>query len=85
MTRLWRHWTLRTRLLTIGLLGLALAQAIGSVGLYAALSVESLRRVDRAADATAAEVAGLVTTGRLPQTLPVAGVEIIQVLSLIHI
>ena len=80
MTRLWRHWTLRTRLLTIGLLGLALAQAIGSVGLYAALSVESLRRVDRAADATAAEVAGLVTTGRLPQTLPVAGVEIIQVL-----
>jgi signal transduction histidine kinase len=80
MTRLWRHWTLRTRLLTIGLLGLALAQAIGSVGLYAALSVESLRRVDRAADATAAEVARLVTTGRLPQTLPVAGVEIIQVL-----
>jgi signal transduction histidine kinase len=80
MIRPWRRWTLRTRLLTIGLVGLAVAQAIGSVGLYAALSVESMRRVDRSADATAAEVAGLVTSGRLPQTLPVAGVEIVQVI-----
>jgi signal transduction histidine kinase len=65
--------------MTLGLLGLAVALAIGSIGLYAALSVESLRRVDHAATATAAEVAGLVRADRLPQTLPVSGVEIIQV------
>jgi signal transduction histidine kinase len=79
MIRSWRRWTLRTRLLTIGLLGLALTQAIGSVALYAALSVEGLRRIDRAAVATATEVAQLVATGRLPQTLPVTGVEVVQV------
>jgi signal transduction histidine kinase len=80
MIRRWRRWTLRTRLLLIGLLGLALAQAVGSIGLYAALSVESLRRVDRSAAATADEVAGLITGDRLPQTLPVTGVEVVQVL-----
>ncbi len=80
MKRLWWRWTLRTRLMTIGLLGLAIALALGSVGLYAALRIEGLHRVDRAAHASAQEVAGLIDTGRLPQTLPVTGVEIIQVL-----
>ena len=75
----WRRWTLRTRLMLIGLLGLALAQAIGSVALYAALSIASRHAVDADATATAAEVADLVTSGRLPSTLPLTGTEIVQV------
>jgi signal transduction histidine kinase len=66
--------------MSIGLIGLAVALAVGSIGLYAALSAEGLRRVDRSAAASAAEVADLIRTGRLPQTLPVTGVEIVQVL-----
>lgn len=66
--------------MSIGLVGLAVALAVGSIGLYAALSAEGLRRVDRSAAASAAEVADLIRTGRLPQTLPVTGVEIVQVL-----
>ena len=79
MRQPWRRWTLRTRLLLIGLLGLALAQAIGSLGLYAALSIANQRAVDADARATAAGVAGLVSAGRLPSTLPVTGAEMVQV------
>ena len=75
----WRRWTLRTRLMLIGLLGLAVAQAVGSVALYAALSIASRHAVDADATATAAEVADLVTSGRLPSTLPLTGTEIVQV------
>jgi len=53
---------------------------MGSVALAAALHVATERRVERDARATAAEVAGLVDAGRLPRTLPVSGVEIVQVL-----
>ena len=79
MRQPWRRWTLRTRLLLIGLLGLALAQAIGSVGLYAALSIANQRAVDADARATASGVADLVSSGRLPSTLPVTGAEKVQV------
>jgi signal transduction histidine kinase len=64
----------------IGLLGLAAAQAIGSIALAAALHVATERRVEHSARATAAEVASLVEAGRLPTTLAVSGVEIVQVL-----
>ena len=80
MTRLRLPWTLRTRLTAICLTGLAIALALGSLALYTALHVEGLRRVDRAAAASSHEVAGLISTRRLPQVLPVTGVEIIQVL-----
>jgi signal transduction histidine kinase len=80
MNGLWRRCTLRTRLMTICLAALALALAAGSLALYVVLHVEGLHRVDRAARASSSEVAGLIRTGRLPQTLPVTGVEIIQVL-----
>jgi signal transduction histidine kinase len=79
MIRPWSRRSLRVRLMSVGLLGLAIALALGSVGLYAALSVESLRRVDRAAAATTAEVVALLHANRLPQTMPVSGVEVIQV------
>jgi signal transduction histidine kinase len=79
MSWAWGRWSLRARLMSVGLLGLAIALAMGSIGLYAALSVETLRRVDRAAEATSSEVVELLQADRLPQTLPVSGVEIIQV------
>ena len=79
MSWAWGRWSLRARLMSVGLLGLAIALAMGSIGLYAALSVETLRRVDRSAEATSSEVVELLQADRLPQTLPVSGVEIIQV------
>jgi len=80
MTGFWWRWSLRTRLMSIGLLGLAVALALGSIGLYAALSLESLRRIDQSSEASSAEVVALIRAGRLPQTIPVAGVEAVQVL-----
>jgi signal transduction histidine kinase len=65
--------------MTIGLLGLAVAQAVGSVALYVALSVASRHDLDRRADATAEQVADLVVSGRLPDPIPVTGDESVQV------
>ena len=65
--------------MTIGLLGLAVALAVGSVALYVALSVASRHDLDRRAEATAAQVAELVTCGRLPDPIPVTGTESVQV------
>ncbi|GCD92113.1 HAMP domain-containing sensor histidine kinase [Nocardioides sp. LS1] len=76
----WRSWSLRSRLMVVGLLGLAIAQAVGSVALAAALHVATERRVEHAARATAAEVVSLARAGRLPRTLAVSGVETVQVL-----
>ncbi len=75
----WRRRSLRARLMTIGLLGLAVALAVGSIALYVALSVANRHDLDRRADATAAQVAELVTTGRLPDPIPVTGTESVQV------
>jgi signal transduction histidine kinase len=65
--------------MTIGLLGLAIVQGIGSVALYVALSVASTHDLDRRAGATADQVAALVTSGRLPDPIPVTGSEVVQV------
>jgi signal transduction histidine kinase len=74
-----KGWSLRWRLMTIGLLGLAVVQAVGSVALYVALSVASRHDLDRRAEATADQVATLVTSGRLPDPIPVTGSESVQV------
>jgi signal transduction histidine kinase len=79
VTGWWARLSLRARLLTVGLLGLAVAQAVGSVGLYVALSVASRHDLDRRAEATAQQVADLVTSGRLPDPIPVTGSESVQV------
>lgn len=79
MTMLGR-WSLRRRLMTIGLLGLAVAQALGSVALYVALSVASRHDLDRRAAATAQQVAALVDSGRMPDPIPVTGAESVQVI-----
>jgi signal transduction histidine kinase len=76
----WERRSLRARLLTIGLLGLGVAVAVGSVALYLALSVANTRDLDRRADATAAQVAELVNSGQIPDPIPVTGTESVQVL-----
>ena len=81
MSRPWRRWSLRTRLMVIGLLGLATAQAIGSVALAAALHVAAERRVERSALATA-ERGREPDRGRPAARRPCRspGLEIVQVL-----
>lgn len=79
MSGAWWRLSLRARLLLIGVLGVAVALAIGSVTLYAVLTLVSYRSVDDAGAATAVEVADLVDRGRLPDPIPVTGNQIVQV------
>jgi signal transduction histidine kinase len=71
--------SLRARLLTIGVIGVAGALAIGSLTLYAALTVLSYRTLDTAARSTATEVADLVARNQLPDPIPVTGSQLVQV------
>ena len=80
MTSAWRRLGLRARLLLIGVLGLAVALAIGSFALYGVLTVVSFRTLDASSAATASEIAGLVDSGRLPDPIPATGSQIVQVL-----
>jgi signal transduction histidine kinase len=75
----WQRWSLRTRLMVIGLIGLATAQAVGSVALAAALHVGAEHRIEQSAHATSAEVIDLIKAGNLPATLAASGLEIVQV------
>jgi signal transduction histidine kinase len=77
--RTWQRLSLRARLLLIGVLGVATALALGSVALYAVLTVVSYRTLDDAGAATADDVAALVDRGRLPDPLPVTGSQVVQV------
>lgn len=75
----WRRLSLRARLLLVGVLGLAGALALGSLALYAVLTVLSLHTLDASAAATASEVGSLVEAGRLPDPIPVVGDQVVQV------
>ncbi|HVQ18271.1 MAG TPA: two-component sensor histidine kinase, partial [Actinomycetes bacterium] len=79
-TRSWERLSLRARLLMIGVLGVAVALAIGSFALYGVLTLVSFRTIDDASRATVAEVADLVDRDRLPDPIPVTGSQIVQVL-----
>jgi len=74
-----RRMSLRARLMLIGVAGVALALALGSVALYAVLTVALDRALDSAARASASEVAALVDRDALPNPLPVSGVQVVQV------
>ncbi|MBV9831434.1 MAG: HAMP domain-containing histidine kinase [Marmoricola sp.] len=80
MNRWWLRLSLRARLLLVGVLGLAVALAVGSVALYSVLSVVTFRSLDGSASATASEVAALVDSGRLPDPIPATGDQVVQVL-----
>jgi signal transduction histidine kinase len=79
MRRGWQRLSLRARLMVIGVSGVAVALAVGSLVLYAVLGVASYRTLDGSARATAADVAALITAGRLPDPIPVTGSQIVQV------
>ncbi|SER21857.1 sensor histidine kinase [Microlunatus flavus] len=70
---------LRTRLLLIGVTGVALALLVGGIGFYQALRVSTDRTLDREALSSAREVAALVDEGRLPDALPTSGAQLVQV------
>ena len=61
-----RSLSLRTRLLVIGVSGVALALLLAGLGFYQALTVSTDRTLDREALSSAQEVAVLVDEGRLP-------------------
>ncbi len=77
--RLSRRLSLRARLLTIGVLGVAVALAVGGGVLYGVLRFVGLHTLDRSAAATATDVVSLVRSNRLPDPIPVTGAQIVQV------
>jgi signal transduction histidine kinase len=77
--RWWRRLSLRARLMMIGVFGLCLGLVVGGLALMAALGFVLQRSVDAEAERTARDVAALVDAGELPQPVPVAGAEWVQV------
>jgi signal transduction histidine kinase len=73
--------SLRGRLMTIGVLGVAVALVLGGVILYVVLATSLTRTVQSEALASAREVALLVTSGRIPDPVPASGAQVVQVLS----
>jgi len=71
--------SLRARLLAVGVTGVALALALGSLVLYAVLTVTVNRTVDDSAFASAHAVAAMVDSNTVPDPLPVSGSQIVQV------
>jgi len=77
--RAWRGLSLRARLLAVGVTGVTLALALGSLMLYAVLTVTVNRTVDDSAFATARAVAAMVDNETVSDPLPVSGSQIVQV------
>lgn len=77
--RWWRVRSLRARLVIIGTCGLAAGFLVGGVALFAVLTLALQRSVDAAAEGTAHDVAALAAEGALPDPLPVAGGQLVQV------
>jgi signal transduction histidine kinase len=73
--------TLRGRLMSIGVLGIAGALVVGGVILYAVLSSSLTRTVQSEALASAKEVALLLDSGQVPDPVPASGAQVVQVLS----
>ncbi|HEV2086726.1 MAG TPA: ATP-binding protein, partial [Cryptosporangiaceae bacterium] len=75
----WRGWSLRTRLVLLGTVGLALGLAVGGLVLVAALRFTLERTVDASATQTARDVAALVDADQLPNPVPAGGTTVVQV------
>ena len=73
--------SLRGRLMTIGVLGVAGALVLGGVLLYAVLASSLTRTVQSEAMASAREIAFLVNSGQTPDPVPASGAQVVQVLS----
>ena len=70
--------SLRARLMAVGVTGVALALALGSVVLYAVLTVTVNGAVDEGALASARAVAAMVDNNSVPDPLPVSGSQVMQ-------
>ncbi|WP_203998676.1 sensor histidine kinase [Virgisporangium aurantiacum] len=77
--RWWRVRSLRARLVIIGTCGLAAGFLVGGVALFLVLGIALQRSVDAAAESTAHDVAALTAEGELPDPVPVAGGQLVQV------
>jgi signal transduction histidine kinase len=75
----WRRLSLRARLMVIGVVGICVGLLVGALAFLAALGVVLQRSVDAEAEHAARDVAALVDAGELPQPVPVAGAERVQV------
>lgn len=75
----WSRLSLRWRLTLIGTAVLSVGLVIGGVLLQAALAVTAEHTVDAEAIRTASDVADLITADQLPQPVPMAGQELVQV------
>ncbi|SES35135.1 Signal transduction histidine kinase [Pedococcus cremeus] len=80
MTGRWARLGLRPRLLVVSVVGVAVALLVGGLLLYAVMTAALNRAVEGEARSTAREVAALVDAGRLPESLPVTGAQVVQVL-----
>lgn len=72
--------SLRSRLMTVGLVGVAGALLAGGLTLYLVMTRALDRSVDGAARAAAQQVATMVAEGRLPDPVPATGAQVVQVL-----
>jgi signal transduction histidine kinase len=73
--------SLRGRLMTVGVLGVAGALVLGGIILYAVLGSSLTRTVQSEALSSARDVALLVGSGRIPDPVPASGAQVVQVLS----
>lgn len=73
--------SLRARLMGLGVMGVALALALGSLVLYAVLTFTLNRTVDDGALASAQTVSAMVTENTVPDPLPVSGSQVVQVVN----
>lgn len=71
--------SLRARLLALGVMGVAVALALGSLVLYAVLTFTVNRTLDEGALASARTVGALVSSDAVPNPLPVSGAQVVQV------
>jgi signal transduction histidine kinase len=78
MPRRFERISLRGRLMTIGVLGIAGALVLGGVILYVVLASALSRTVQAEATASAREVALLVDSGRTPDPVPASGAQVVS-------
>ncbi len=68
----------------IGVTGVVVALAAGSITLYTVLNMAVNRTLDNEAKAGAGEVAALVDQGTPPDPLPVSGAQVVQIIDSAH-
>jgi signal transduction histidine kinase len=80
----WRRYSLRTRLMCLGAGGLAIGLLVGGAVMLVVFSVTLQRSVDAEATQAGEDVARLVEEDALPNPLPVAGEQLVQVVDADH-